>query len=134
MEVIKKNMMARRVNEYTVWGMQGRTGKIKVVDLICYYFRNELIINGYRIDILRFADDVAILVDNENHLNKILGTIEQGMENDLIMKINANKSRVLVSSRETRIRIKLQDVKSVKRIEDFICLGSTISLNERCKK
>lgn len=56
---------------------------------------------------LRFADDVAILVDNEKHLNKILGTIKQGMENDLIMKINANKSRVLVSSRETRIRIKL---------------------------
>jgi len=84
---------------------------------------------------LRFADDIAIIAENEKDLEKILGTLEQAMEKDLHIKINAKKTKVLVCSRDNNIRtkIKLKSDETVEQV-DFIYLGSTISSDGRCKK
>ena len=58
------------------------------------------------------------------------------MEKDLHMKINTNKTKVLVCSRYNSIRtsIKLKDGENIEQVEDFMYLGSTISSDGRCKK
>jgi hypothetical protein len=85
---------------------------------------------------LRFADDIALIVENEKELKNILETLEQVMEKDLHMRINIKKTKILVCSRynNIRTRIKLKDGETIEQVEDFIYLGSTISSDGRCKK
>jgi|UniRef100_A0A2S2QM29 hypothetical protein len=84
---------------------------------------------------LRFADDIAIIAENEKDLKKILETLEQVMEKELHMKINTKKTKVLVCSRyNIRSRIKLKDGETIEQVEDFIYLGSTINSDGRSKK
>jgi len=82
------------------------------------------------------VNDNAIIVENEKDLEKILGTLEQAIEKDLHMKINAKKTKALVCNRDNNIRtrIKLKGDEIVEQVEDFIYLGSTISSDGTCKK
>jgi len=74
-------------------------------------------VNGYRINIWRFMDDIAIIVENETDLTKILMTLEQVMEKNLHIKMNTKKTNVLVCSRDNNIKtkIKLKDDGTSKR-------------------
>jgi ABC-type enterochelin transport system ATPase subunit len=76
---------------------------------------------------LRFADDIVIITENEKDLKKILETLEQVMEKDLHMKINTKKTKILVFSRYniTRTRLKLKDGKTIEQVEDFVYLDGT---------
>jgi len=68
----------------------------KAIDIIKKRTELGIKVNGHRIDILRFADDIAIIAESEKHLKKILGTLEQIMERDLHMKINAKNTKVFL--------------------------------------
>lgn len=108
----------------------------EAIDIIRERIQLGIKVNGYRIDMLRFADDIAIIAENEKDLKTLLETLEQVMEKDLHMKINTKKTKVLVCSRYNSIRtsIKLKDGENIEQVEDFMYLGSTISSDGRCKK
>jgi len=71
----------------------------EAIDIIREKIQLGIKVNGYRIDMLRFADDIAIIAENEKDLKTLLETLEQVMEKDLHMKINTKKTKVLVCSR-----------------------------------
>lgn len=84
-------------------------------------------------NMLRFSDDIAKIAENEKDVKIFLETLEQVMEEDLLMKINTKKTKVLVCNRynNIRTRIKLKDGVTIKQVEDFVYLGSTISSEGR---
>ena len=45
-------------------------------------------INGEKVDMLSFADDIAVTAESNEDLQKILDTMEQIMKNEFNMKIN----------------------------------------------
>lgn len=58
-------------------------------------------LNGREIDImLRFADDITAIAENEKELQRMLSCMEETLLNRLNMKINTKKTKVLVCSRE----------------------------------
>jgi hypothetical protein len=65
-------------------------------------------VNGYRINIWRFVDDIAIIVENETNLTKLLVTLEQVIEKNLHIKMNTKKTEVLVCSRDNNIKTKIK--------------------------
>jgi|UniRef100_A0A2S2R9T8 ACT domain-containing protein len=65
----------------------------EAIDTIRERIKLGIKVNSYRIDILKSADDISIIAENENDLKKILETMEQVMEKDLHMKINTKKTR-----------------------------------------
>lgn len=66
------------------------------------------------------------------------------IEKDLNIKINANKSKVLVFNNSLskiiitkniiKTKIKLKNDKTIDQVQDIIYLDSTLSSNRRCKK
>ncbi|XP_025417940.1 uncharacterized protein LOC112688792 [Sipha flava] len=93
-------------------------------------------INDRKIDMLRFADDIAVIAKNEEELQRMLRCMEETLLNELSMKINAQKTKVLVCSRNNNIttRIHLQNNQEIKQVEEFAYLGSIISKDGRSKK
>lgn len=51
---------------------------------------------------LRFADDIAVLTDNEEDLQNILEKMNSTMKNEYNMKINRAKTKIHVCSRNER--------------------------------
>jgi len=58
----------------------------------------EIKISGYKIEMLKFADDIAIIAENEKGIKKSLETMEEKR------KMNQTKTKILVRSRENNIR------------------------------
>lgn len=49
---------------------------------------------------LRFADDIAMTVDSEENLEKMLLNLDKTLKQDYNMKINMAKTKILVGSRQ----------------------------------
>jgi len=64
-------------------------------------------INDERIDMLRFADDIAIIAENEEDLQNILEIINLIMKNEYNMKINKAKTKVLFAAVTKEPKLKL---------------------------
>ncbi|VVC41133.1 Reverse transcriptase domain [Cinara cedri] len=60
-------------------------------------------IHGEKIDMLRFADDIAVLAENENDLQNTLNIMNDTMRDEFKMKINIKKTKILISSRRSLI-------------------------------
>lgn len=84
----------------------------------------------------RFADDITVIAENEEELQRMLRCIEETLLNELSMKINTQKTKVLVCSRNNNIttRIHLQNNQEIKQVEEFAYLGSIVSKDSRSKK
>uniref|UniRef100_A0A8D9E1P4 Reverse transcriptase domain-containing protein n=1 Tax=Cacopsylla melanoneura TaxID=428564 RepID=A0A8D9E1P4_9HEMI len=52
-----------------------------------------------KVDMLRFADDIAIVTDNENDLQNILHTMINLMTTQFNIKINKKETKILICSR-----------------------------------
>lgn len=61
-------------------------------------------LNGTKIDILRFADDIAVIAENEKELQRMMRCMEGTLLSELSMKINIKKTEVLVYIRNKIIR------------------------------
>jgi len=57
-------------------------------------------IDGGIIDMLRFADDIAVITDNEEDLQNVIEIMNLTMKNEYNMKINKIKTKVLVYNRD----------------------------------
>lgn len=85
----------------------------EAIDIIRERIQLGIKVNGYRIDMLRFADNIAIIAENEKDLINILETLKQAMKKDLHnMKINTQKN-------ENTIMYQIQQYKNKNKIREW---------------
>uniref|UniRef100_A0A8D8Z0H2 Craniofacial development protein 2 n=1 Tax=Cacopsylla melanoneura TaxID=428564 RepID=A0A8D8Z0H2_9HEMI len=94
-------------------------------------------IHGERIDMLRFADDIAITTETEEDLQLILQTMNNVMKNEFNMRINKKKTKILLCNknkgeiRPPRITI---DHEIIECVTEYKYLGSLTTQVGNCKK
>ncbi|KAI5718650.1 hypothetical protein M8J77_024598 [Diaphorina citri] len=94
-------------------------------------------IHGEKIDMLRFADDIAIITENENDLQRILERMNTIMKTKYNMRMNRTKTKVLVCSRNTeeqRPRPILIENEYIEIVKEYKYLGSLITSDGTSKK
>lgn len=52
---------------------------------------------------LRFTNDIAIITENEEHLEKVIKTMNETFIKDLNIKINMQKTKILVYRKQWRV-------------------------------
>ena len=63
-------------------------------------FKDKIEIQGQKIAMLRFADDIALLGNNKIELEDALNGINRILTEEIKMKINKNKTKVLVCTKK----------------------------------
>lgn len=85
-----------------------------------------ILLSGRRVQMLRFADDIAVLAPDEFNLKRSLETMNEVFEK-YRMRINMKKTEILVCSREKEeVNIYVNEEK-IKQISAFKYLGSNIT-------
>ena len=106
--------------------------KIYLEDLMnCFPNEGGVNIGGRRFKCIRFADDMALLAENERILKNMLVELHERCE-DYGMKINISKTKAMVIGRKPKkihIRIKGE---SIDQVDSFKYLGCNISSNMNC--
>uniref|UniRef100_A0A8D9E0C2 Reverse transcriptase domain-containing protein n=1 Tax=Cacopsylla melanoneura TaxID=428564 RepID=A0A8D9E0C2_9HEMI len=74
-----------------------------------------------KVDMLRFADDIAIVTDNENDLQNILHTMINLMTTQFNIKINKKETKILICSRMRMEEDRQRTVSII--LEDFIIIN-----------
>ena len=91
-------------------------------------------IQGQLISNLRFADDIVILAESANDLQNLMDKVYENSSN-LGLKINIAKTEVQVTGKkekkENQIKITINGA-NLKRVENFIYLGGTVSQKGGC--
>lgn len=92
--------------------------------------------NSRKIEMQRFADEIAVIAENEEELQRMLRCMEETLLNEQNMKINTKKTKVLVcsSDRNIKARIYLQNNQEIDQVEKLAYLGSIISEDGRSKR
>uniref|UniRef100_A0A8D9A6I6 Craniofacial development protein 2 n=1 Tax=Cacopsylla melanoneura TaxID=428564 RepID=A0A8D9A6I6_9HEMI len=93
-------------------------------------------VNGIKIDMIRYADDIALIAPSEEELKAALETMNKILISNYNMKINKNKTKIMIVSRnEDRIRsvIKLEDIE-LKQVKEFTYLGGKITEDGRSNR
>ncbi|XP_064085365.1 uncharacterized protein LOC135200687 [Macrobrachium nipponense] len=83
---------------------------------------------------LLYTDDVVITAENEEDLQRTVGKWQKSLERGGL-KVNVNKTEVLLSSREDGDRIVIQERRglNIKQAEKFRYIGSTLSQEGGCE-
>uniref|UniRef100_A0A8D8RFD8 Craniofacial development protein 2 n=1 Tax=Cacopsylla melanoneura TaxID=428564 RepID=A0A8D8RFD8_9HEMI len=80
-----------------------------------------------RIQMLRFADDIAVLAPDEFNLKRTLEFMDEVLTEQYHMKINMSKTEILMCSKETEeLNIQIKNI-TVKQTKSFKYLGSCIT-------
>ena len=90
-------------------------------------------IQGEAVSMIRFADDIALLGENEKALEESLLEMASIL-NDYNMKINKKKTKVLVCSKEAEARkthVKFEG-ENLQQVKEFSYLGSKITTDVKC--
>jgi len=89
-------------------------------------------IHGENVDMLQFADDIAVLAVNEEDLQNILKTMNSIFREEYNMKINKSKTKIFICSRNEAAK---PDIKLIGEILEVVkYLGSTITNDGGCAK
>lgn len=92
-------------------------------------------IQGHKIDMIRFADDIAVLGETEQELNETLQDMEKTMRLEYNLKINKGKTKVMRCSREMNQGIYISiNGQRIEEVSAFTYLGSKMTNDGRCKK
>ena len=95
--------------------------------------RGGVKINGLKINMIRFADDIAILAESKEELTVMLELMDKTLNANYNMKINTGKTKILVISKHgTRVEIKMNG-KKLENVKEFRYLGSLITCDGRCR-
>jgi hypothetical protein len=87
-------------------------------------------VGGRQISYIAFADDKALLAENERELQEMLRRVNNTLQ-EYGMKINVNKTKVMeVAKKRKKIKIKVSN-ETIEQVRTFKYLGSTV--NEECK-
>ena len=88
-------------------------------------------IGGRRFKCIRFADDMALLAENERILKNMLMELNDRCE-DCGMKINKNKTKTMAIGRKPKkLDMRIKD-ESVELVDSFKYLGCHVSSNLNC--
>lgn len=79
----------------------------EAVNLINGRTRVRVKINGRNINMQIFVDGIAVIAEQKEDLQEILRTVQKALINELGMKINTKKTKVLVCSKKNYIKIKI---------------------------
>lgn len=84
-------------------------------------------IQGEKVSMLRYADDIAVLSESKEDLEKMLETMEQVLES-YGLKINKSKTKIMVcgNKEQAKIRIKVGN-QTLEELKEFNYLGSKIT-------
>lgn len=106
----------------------------KPLDEVYEKINRGIKIQGVRIMMLRYADDIALLAESERELQETLSEMNSILKN-YNMKINAKKTKVLVCSKTPVLgsNITLEN-QTVEEVVDFCYLGTKISRDARDNK
>ena len=101
---------------------------VLVMDVLSREIRNEELWE------LLYADDLVITAENEVDLQRRVTEWQESLERGGL-KMNVNKTEVMVSSKEGGDRIAIQDIRGsdIKQVEKFKYLGSTLSQEGGCE-
>ncbi|KAI5715577.1 hypothetical protein M8J77_018806 [Diaphorina citri] len=89
-----------------------------------------IVLNGVRIQMLRFADDIALLAPDEFNLKRSLECMNEVLA-EYKMKMNMTKTEILVSKREAEtVNIRVNGCE-LKQSKSFKYLGSNIAENAK---
>ncbi|KAI5734139.1 hypothetical protein M8J77_003012 [Diaphorina citri] len=89
-----------------------------------------IVLNGVRVQMLRFADDIAVLAPDEQNLKRSLECMDEVL-NKYKMKINMRKTEIMACTKETEAVNILVNRKPIKQTKTFKYLGSTITENAK---
>ena len=85
-------------------------------------------IAGRNINNLRYADDTTLMAESEEELKSLLVKVKEESEK-VVLKLNSQKTKIMVSSPTTSWEI---DGETVETVSDFIFLGFKITTNGDC--
>ena len=85
-------------------------------------------ISGWNISNLRYADDTTLMAESEKELKSLLMKVKEESEK-VGLKLNIQKTKVMVSSPITSWQI---DVETVETVADFIFLSPQITADGDC--
>ena len=91
-------------------------------------------VNGMRIQMLRFADDIAIIVQDEINLKRALEGLDDISERNYKMKINRKKTEVMVCSKDPENINDKMDDNTLKQVPKFKYLGSIFTEDGKNKE
>ena len=93
-----------------------------------------MILNGYNINNIRYADGMVLVADSEEKLQRLLNVLnEESVRKGL--KINKSKTEIMVilrADRNPRVNIRIED-NLVKQVDRFNYFGSLINKDGRCE-
>jgi len=92
-------------------------------------------IHGEKIDAFRFADDIAIITNQEEDLQNIMQLMNRIMATEFNMKISKTKTKILVCYRNETISPQITlDNDTLQQIDEYKYLGNIITSDERCTR
>lgn len=93
-----------------------------------------VVIQGERINMLRCADDIAVIDESEQELSNQLHLKEEVLSEEYNLKINIKKTKVMACSNDgrTKANIKLNG-EMIEEVDEFVYLGSRITKDGRSK-
>ncbi|KAJ4449321.1 hypothetical protein ANN_00719 [Periplaneta americana] len=108
-----------------------RTKKDNVAVKNCFQNMKGVIVGERRIKCIRFADDMALLAEEEMILKDMLLELNDSCE-QYGMKVNINKTKSMVIGRRIqKINLKILN-EAVEQVDSFKYLGCTLSSNISC--
>lgn len=93
----------------------------------CKEYCSGIKVNGVRVQMLRFADDIAIVAQDKRSLERALNTLHDILRNEYDMEINKVKTEVMICSKEPEIESVRLENSALKQVKRFKYLGSIIS-------
>ncbi|KAI5738724.1 hypothetical protein M8J77_010460 [Diaphorina citri] len=91
-------------------------------------------VHGQKIDMIRYADDIALTAASEEELTEALEKMKNILNKDFNMKINKSKTKIMVVSLNERITNVQLENENLKQIKEFTYLGGKITQDGRCKR
>ena len=93
----------------------------------CKEYCTGIKVNWVRIQMLRFADNIAIIAQDEINLKRALESLDDILKSNYKMKINRKKTEVMVWSKDfENMNIKMND-NALKQVPKCKYLGSIIT-------
>ena len=93
----------------------------------CREYSTGIKVCGMRIQKLRFADDIGIIVQDEINLKRALESLQDILKSNYKMKINRKKKKVMVSTKDPEnINVRMDD-NDLKQVPKFKYLGSIVT-------
>lgn len=99
-------------------------------------YRTGVKIQGKRIPMIRFADDIAMLAETKEDLEEMLNGMNNLLSEEFGLRINSSKTKVMRSSKnEVKDQMKIRIGNSiVEEVKQFCYLGSKITQDGRSKE